>query len=241
VWKSAVEGRRLTFRLAGINNQNFIMEDAETGTWWQQITGCGIAGPLAGRCLEEMAWDEVTLAVLKREHPEALVLRPAEEHREEYAPADWEGEIARYPTPAPADPADALAPRTLVVGVAAGGEAAAYPWTTLALVGAVADTVGGAPILVVLHPDGRSLRCFDRRVDGAALDLGVVAGTEAPVMTDRKTRSVWDFTGHAVSGPLAGRRLGRVTCLKDYWFDWKAYNPRTRVLAVDPLVVFASP
>ena len=35
----AVDGRRLHFHLAGINNQNFIMQDEETGTWWQQVTG----------------------------------------------------------------------------------------------------------------------------------------------------------------------------------------------------------
>ena len=41
-----VDGRRLTFRLAGINNQNFIMRDEQTGTWWQQVSGLAIHGPL---------------------------------------------------------------------------------------------------------------------------------------------------------------------------------------------------
>jgi hypothetical protein len=34
VWASAVDGRTLTFHLAAINNQNFIMQDDQTGTWW---------------------------------------------------------------------------------------------------------------------------------------------------------------------------------------------------------------
>ena len=33
-----VAGRRLTLHLAGINNQNFLMRDEETGTYWQQIS-----------------------------------------------------------------------------------------------------------------------------------------------------------------------------------------------------------
>ena len=32
MWESDVDGKRLTFHLAGINNQNFIMRDDETGT-----------------------------------------------------------------------------------------------------------------------------------------------------------------------------------------------------------------
>jgi hypothetical protein len=234
VWKSTVDGRRLVFHLSGINNQNFIMQDEQTGTWWQQVSGCALQGPLKGRCLEEMAWDEVTFAVFKKEHPRAQVLRPVEESQEDYADADWETKIAEYPTVTPIAPDDPLQPRDLVVGVALGGEAAAYPWAAIAKGGAIADIVGGTPILVLLHPDGRSLRCFDRRLDGDALELLVKAGAEPPAMIDDRTGSVWDFAGLATAGPLAGRRLARVTCLKDYWFDWKGYNPATRVVAPSP-------
>jgi len=34
-----VDGLKLTFHLAGINSQNFLMRDEETGTYWQQISG----------------------------------------------------------------------------------------------------------------------------------------------------------------------------------------------------------
>ena len=45
-------GRVLHFYLAGINNQNFLMRDRETGTWWQQISGKAIFGKLKGETLE---------------------------------------------------------------------------------------------------------------------------------------------------------------------------------------------
>src|SRR5262249_18403920 len=70
-------GRTLRFHLAGINNQNFIMRDEETGSWWQQVTGCAFLGPLKGRCLESISWDEVTFAVFRAEHPGGVVLLPA--------------------------------------------------------------------------------------------------------------------------------------------------------------------
>ena len=224
-------GRSLRFHLAGINNQNFIMSDEETGTWWQQVTGCAIHGPLAGQCLEAAPWDEVTFAVWKREHPDSLALRPAEGSKEDYAAADWEKEIAEYPTVTPEDPADALKPRDLVVGVTSGTAAKAYPWATLAARNPILDSVGDTPVLLLLNADGRSLRCFDRRLDGGTLEMFLKPGTTPPVMLDGGTGSEWDFSGLATSGPLAGRRLARLACLKDYWFDWKAYNPGTTVFA----------
>ncbi len=43
-----MDGLRLTFHLAGINNQNFLMRDEETGTYWQQISGVAIFGSAPG-------------------------------------------------------------------------------------------------------------------------------------------------------------------------------------------------
>jgi hypothetical protein len=231
VWKSTLGGRALHFHLAGINNQNFIMRDEETGSWWQQVTGCGILGPLQGQCLKAIPWDEVTFAVFRQEHPGARVLRAADWAKDDYAEVDWEKKIADYPTVTPVDPHDDLKPRDLVVGVVSGGEATAYPWTTLAEQNPILDSVGDTPLLVLLHPDGRSLRCFDRRIDGTVLELFLKTGSGPPVIVDGATGSDWDFTGLATAGPMAGRRLARVTCLKDFWFDWKSYNPGTRVFA----------
>jgi hypothetical protein len=43
--------------LAGINNQNFLMRDRETGTWWQQISGRAIFGKLKGASLALAPFD----------------------------------------------------------------------------------------------------------------------------------------------------------------------------------------
>lgn len=59
MWSRAVNGRTLTFYLSGINDQNFLMRDRETGTWWQQITGRAIAGPLKGTQLQLVPSEEL--------------------------------------------------------------------------------------------------------------------------------------------------------------------------------------
>jgi hypothetical protein len=225
VWKATLGERTLHFELAGINNQNFIMRDRETGTWWQQVSGRAIHGPLAGRSLESMPWDEVSFSLFRDEHPAAGVLLPSDEHAADYASADWEEEIAGYPTVGEADPDAPLAPRDLVVGIAVDGAARAYRWTDLDPARPVADRVGGTPILLVLHPDGLSLRCFDRRLDGRTLEIFLQPASDPPVLLDAATGSAWDFSGRATSGSMCGRQLGRIACLKDYWFDWNVYHP----------------
>ncbi len=71
-----MDGRTLHFHLNGINNQNFIMRDEETGSWWQQVSGEAIFGPLKGKKLKAVAMDELSFALWKREHPAGRVLRP---------------------------------------------------------------------------------------------------------------------------------------------------------------------
>jgi hypothetical protein len=64
------------FHLAGINNQNFLMRDEETGSYWQQVTGTAIAGPLKGSKLTLLSQDELTFALWRKEHPQGTVLAP---------------------------------------------------------------------------------------------------------------------------------------------------------------------
>jgi hypothetical protein len=230
VWETTVDGRVLKFHLAGINNQNFIMRDEETGSWWQQISGECVLGPLKGRRLKMFDHDELTFATWKGEGDGGRVLRPDPkiEAKGEYAPADWERSVAlmRVATTL-ANPNEVLPARTLVVGMEAGGASKAYPFDALEKQNPITDTLGGAPLLVLLGEDGKSVRAFDRRLGGRALELFLKPGTHT--LVDAATGSEWDFTGEAVAGELKGKRLARLRPLKDYWFDWKTYHPDTGV------------
>jgi hypothetical protein len=230
VWETTVDGRALHFHLAGINNQNFIMRDEETGSWWQQVTGECFLGPLKGRRLKLFDHDELTYATWKRESTRGRVLRPDPQvaARGDYAPADWEQRMQRVPVATTLEDANAILPaRTLVVGVEAGGAAKAYPFDAIQKQSPVIDNVGAAPILVLVGEDRKSVRVFDRRLEGRALEF--FHRGDLNVLVDDATGSQWDFTGAAVAGPLAGRRLVRLQPVKDYWFDWKMYHPATGV------------
>jgi hypothetical protein len=81
----------------------------------------------------------------------------------------------------------------------------------------------------VLGEDKKSVRVFDRTVDGKAIELFVKRGERPVKMVDAETGSEWDFSGAAVSGPLAGQQLAKLRVLKEYWFDWKIYQPASTV------------
>ena len=227
MWERSIDGRPLNFHLAGINNQNFIMRDEETGSWWQQVSGECIAGPLKGKQLQLVAHDELPFAVWKREQPAGRVLKPDERVAAKYEAADWEERYANLRVVTPVDPSDALKPRDLIIGITINGAAKAYPMARLEKQAPVTDSLGGTAIVVMLDTSKKSVRAFERTVDGRTLTFATKQ--EAGLFTDAETNSAWDFTGRAVSGPLAGRQLRKLMALKDYWFDWKTYHPDTAV------------
>ena len=226
-----MNGQALRFRLAGINNQNFLMQDEQTGTWWQQVSGEAVQGPLRGQRLEQMPWDEVGFALFRREHPNALVLVPDPTVVKGYAGADWEQKIAKLPTVTPVDPADRLQPRDLIVGIEVGRVAKAYPMETLVKQNPVLDVVDKVPIIIIVAEDGRSVRAFRRDPEEQALELFRKSDTTPLTLVDSQTGSSWDFGGRATSGPMQGQSLPRVQTLKDFWFDWKQYHPKTEVFS----------
>jgi hypothetical protein len=229
VWESTVGGRQLNFHLAGINNQNFIMRDDETGSWWQQVTGEAIQGPLKGEHLRSVFNDEVTFGVWKRENPQGRVLKPDEEvaRRGDYAPADWEAKMTKAPVATSQKVDTALAPRTLVIGLTVNNVSKAYPFDALVKQSPILDDVGSVPVFIVLGDDKRSVRAFERTVDGRKLEFFVKPDSSPLHLVDAETGTEWDFEGKAIAGALAGQQLKQVAVLSDYWFDWQTYHPQT--------------
>ena len=149
MWESEVDGKKLTFHLSGINNQNFIMRDEETGTWWQQVSGEAIHGPLKGKKLTRVDNDELKFALWKRENRQGRVLKPDERVKQNYEAADWEAQYAKFRVVTQVDPNDKLSPRTLIAGLVVNGRALAYPLPSLEkqrlILGAVGSGGGVTP------------------------------------------------------------------------------------------------
>jgi len=205
------------------------MKDEETGSWWQQVTGEAIFGPLKGKHLKPVFLDELTFGAWRREEPQGRVLRPDEQIAAsgKYAPPDWEDRMLRVPVATQVN-APSLDKRELVVGITVNDASSAYPVTALQKQNPIIDRLGGTPLVIVLGEDGKSIRAFQRTVEGQEREFFLKPNSSPLRLIDDKGTE-WDFTGTALSGAVAGKQLTRIAVLKDYWFDWKTYNPKTLV------------
>ena len=160
-----MDGLKLTFHLAGINNQNFLMRDEETGTYWQQISGVAISGPLKGRRLQIIASDELTFGLWRAEHPKGTVFKDLDKYKAEYSPMDWDVKMRKTRTVLSFNEAG-LKPRDLMLGIRAFGASRAFPVERVMQEKLVQDRVGAEPVLLVVGPDARSIRAFRQRLPG---------------------------------------------------------------------------
>src|ERR1700739_5006830 len=147
------------------------MRDEETGSFWQQITGAAIAGPLKGAKLSLVPQDELTFGLWKKEQPNGTVLAPLPRDAAKYEKATWESEIAKLPTVIHATKGT-LPDRETILGVSMNGVARALTLSKLSVAAPVLiDDVAGEPIMLVLGPDGKSVRAFSREMGTNRLDF----------------------------------------------------------------------
>jgi hypothetical protein len=199
------------------------MRDEETGTYWQQISGRAIAGPLRGKQLELVPFDELTFATWKAEEPRGTVLKDVPQYASDYAKKDWDVRMRRAPVVIHFAE-HGIKDRDIMVGVQAGAASRAFPYERVLKEKLVKDHVGTEPVLLVVGPDEQSIRVFRTGEDFYRIDSGR--------LMDAPTGSEWNFQGCAISGKEQGVCLPRIAAVKDYWFDWRNYNPQTTVYGV---------
>ena len=215
----------LTFHLAGINNQNFLMRDDETGTYWQQISGLAISGPLRGHTLPFVQSDEISVGLWRVEQPRGQVLAPVAKYASEYEERDWDKKMEKARVVIQF-PHSGLPMREQVFGIAGATASRAFPVKKVIAAKLVMDHVGADPLIVVVGSDNETVRAF--RNLSPARDFYRLEGNNA-LFTDAQTGSQWNFQGCAVAGAEKGRCLEGVRMIKDYWFDWKNYHPNTTI------------
>lgn len=217
------------------------MRDDQTGTYWQQISGHAVSGPLAGLQLEFVPSDELTFALWRSEADGGTVLKPVGQYANRYATKDWDIQMRNARTVIDF-PSTGLKSRDLVLGIDAFGASRAYPVERILSEKLIEDRVGSEPVILVAGPDGKSIRVFRARLhsgepapdyyrETAAADSQNLTAAVANrrLYMDSATGSEWSFTGCAVNGKLKGACLEPVAAIKDYWFDWRNYHPDTTI------------
>ncbi len=208
-----------------------VFYDRETGTLWSQVDGRAILGPQAGSRLEELPSEVTTWAEWRAKHPDTLVLRPDVESRRGSPYEDYLQDPDRLGIFGARNPDSRLPGKTLVLGVVAQGRGGAVPLETLVAQRWTQGTVAGTPVLVVATSSGDG-RAYDRRLESRTLEFVAAQGNR---LKDCATGSLWNpESGEAVSGPLAGKRLGRLPSRRVFWFVWARFHPEGEILQPSP-------
>ena len=123
----------------------------------------------------------------------------------------------------------------LVIGVAIGNDAKAYPIEIIGYHHQVKDTVGGKPIMVTYCTVCRTGRVYSPFVNGK-YELFRLVGMDHfnAMFEDATTKSWWQqATGKAITGKLKGTQLPEIASTQMRLGDWLALYPNSKVLQPD--------
>ena len=234
-----VEGQVLTFGVSGLlRNSDLVMWDRQTESLWQQISGEGIVGELAGTQLEFVPVTLVSWETFREEFPDATVLSQDTGFGRSYGRNPYNFyDSANRPFLFSGELDDRFPAMERVLATRVGGTNKAYPFSVISQERAVNDEVAGEPIVVVWGDEdtasalsaptiseGRAVgtsAAYLRTVDGQVLTFRP-AGDDA--FKDNETGTTWDLLGNGVDGPLAGETLEPVIADTPLWFAWAAFN-----------------
>ena len=212
---------------SALYESDMVMFDHQTGSYWNQVTGEAIVGPLTGRRLPLLPSQMTTWGAWKDLYPDTLALSPdtgfVRNYRRDpfrgYAQGLNAGNEFFFPvSEAGRDPR--LEPGEIVLGVEADGVRRAYP---LALLGdaIVHDTLGQTPVAIFSQADGPGGAAYSPRLGGRELTFYL----EEDQIRDRETGSAWNLAGRALSGELAGSELQPLPARSTLWFSLVANYP----------------
>ena len=234
MFRAEAQGKELHFENAGVIGGNEVFRDRETGSRWQQSSLEAISGPMKGEHVKLYPFLLTNWGEWRKLHPGTLVLKPLPGYAQripDYNKAVQEGLSQRGRAPADVLRTDKrLTPKTMILGLDAGGANRAYPLNALREARVINETLGSEPILVVHQPGSDTTTAFSARLTGKALKFAYT-NSDATELTDLDTHSRWDPYGHCTAGRLAGSNLQALILEPEYWFAWSEFHPDTTIYA----------
>ncbi len=218
------------------------MWDRQTESLWQQVTGEAIVGELAGEQLTFLPASILSFDEFRTAYPSGRVLSQQTGFRRSYGAnpyTNYDSEDSR-PFLYSGTIDERLPAMERVVGVAIADEAVAYPFSSLAEQRVVNDDVAEQPLAIFYAPDTLSALDEAQIQQSAAVGSAVVYDPivgerhltfewDDGVFRDQQTGSVWEVTGRAIEGELAGTQLAVIPHANHFWFAFQAFYPQTRV------------
>jgi len=219
-------------------NNNLIMYDRQTQSYWPQILGEAITGPLRSTLKLEafpVYWAEWADAA--KAYPSAEVLSRETGFFKPYGRdpyGNYPGGRGYYFSDgllfSLMHEDDRLGLKQPIIGIKTACGTAALPKNRLTTDRPVLNlTVADAPVVVFYDEALDTVRSFSR-VNG---DTVLTFASRDGNIVDLNTGSVWTKAGQAVSGKWAGSQLNWVESMESFWFAWIAFYPETQLISTD--------
>lgn len=243
-----VDDAVLDFGVSGfLRNSDLVMYDRQTETWWQQLTGEGLAGDYAGILLDIVPSQVISFGSFAQRYPDGTVLSRETGYNRRYGinpyanydsnpgrPFLFRGETdPRLPSPV-----------NHVLAAIVDDIPVAYPFSVLREQMVVNDVIGATAVAVFFQP-GVASALGDTVIDNAA-DLGTAGlyvsavdgetlsfiANDDGTFSDEQTGSIWNAFGEAIAGELEGAELEWINAFPHFWFAWAAFHPETQVFGL---------
>jgi len=213
VFEPYVKGQPESFRLVGMDHFNAMFEDKTTKSWWRQVTGEAIAGPLKGEVLPELFSQQMTLEKWLELYPKSKVLQPDSAFQEEYdGLKDYDfgierGDLTRTDTLSWKE-------KSWVVGVQVGDSSKAVDWNKLKKERIINLTISGKDMFIALAADNQSFFAFERPDD-----------SEFHMKNDTLVNGIqkYNLSGIPISKDVPP--LKRVKAYQEFWHSWRTFHP----------------
>jgi hypothetical protein len=193
----------LTFgNTSALYESDMVMLDYQTGSYWWQVAGQAIVGPLTEKTLTVLPSMTTTWGEWQRLYPETLILSRDTGFQRDYD---------RDPF---VDYAEVVNTGRFAFPVSEAGQGTA-----------IMDTVGDQDVVIFADPSGPTGAAYQPVAGEQTLTFEVQDGE----FTDLETGSTWDLAGRASSGPLAGTQLLAVPSKTTFWFAIIAAEPEITV------------
>jgi hypothetical protein len=241
VFDRRLDGEVYDFGTSGwLRHSDLVMWDRNTESLWQQFTGEGIVGELAGEQLDFLPSSIISFADFRDAFPDGTVLSRNTGFGRPYGQNPYPGydRIGQDPFAFIGVPDRRLAAMERVVTVSLDDLDLAYPLLELLDTGIIQDTQGGQD-LVVFHVGGTA-SALDNAVIFRSEDVGATGVfdpnlngqkltfiKDGNAIIDEQSGSTWNIVGQAIEGPLAGEQLTPIVHGDHFWFSWAAFRPDT--------------
>jgi len=219
-----------------------LLYDRESDSLWFPASGECVRGAYKGEKLRAAVALRTTWAAWKALHPDTTVLWPdpvpPSNFRYDRDPYDWYAQDNDF-IPGRLTYHDLRLPRKArVLGLWHGGMARAYLLEDLGERAVLNDELSGRGFVIVADAGSAAYAAFRSFAEGRNLTfLSAIGGAGGAFMRDEQTGTLWDITGKALEGPLAGSRLEPAPAYRGFFFSWAAFRQGSEIWKAEKVII----